>query len=154
MIDSSWLLASATAVETSVTESFPPLASVGPAVSSPTVPFEQYWCENLDETTKVGESIGPWLYGINASEKEYCLSLEKSNYSSWAVADPTPTTHDGYFSTYTTLVRSPSTWAPTLTQPCCGTLCQIVASGVQLYFWPTPAPYPNITTVVGSDGYV
>ena len=137
-----------------IIDSLATLASLDPAVSFPTVPFEQYWCENFDETTLVGESIGPWLYGINASEKDYCLSLEKSNYSSWAVVNPTLTTIVGYSSTFTTFVRSPSQWSPTLTQPCCGTLCQIFASGVQLYFWPTPAPYPSVTTVVGSDGFV
>lgn len=59
------------------TNGLPTVASVNPATSSPAVPFEQYWCANFDETTKVDESIGPWLYGINARYKDYCLSLEK-----------------------------------------------------------------------------
>lgn len=144
-------MASPTTIVASTTEGLATLASVIPATSSSTIPFEQYWCENYDETTEVGESIGPWLYGINASEKQHCLSLERSNYSSWAGANPTSTTAVGWNGTTLT---EPPVWTPTLTQPCCGTLCNIVASAVQLYFWPTPAPYPNITTVVGPDGFI
>lgn len=121
------------------TNGLPTVASVNPATSSPAVPFEQYWCANFDETTKVGESIGPWLYGINARYKDYCLSLEKPIYSSWAAADPPSTTAVGWSGS--TFVRPPY-WAPTLTQPCCGTFCNIVTSAVQLHFWPTRRHLP------------
>ena len=34
-----------------------------------------------------------------------------------------------------------------------GTTCNIQVSAIQLFYWPTPAPLPNITTIVGPDGF-
>jgi len=116
------------------------------------VSFEEYWCAvvnkesaNTPDSYPDNGSVGPPLYGLNTSVKDYCLSLEKANYSSWAAtASPSILTNIDEFSTV---------WQPTRTQPCCDTFCNIAAATAQLLYWPTPAPFPNATTVVGTDGF-
>ncbi len=138
-IDSSALLASSTAKVVNITSKLAPRGALNPAASSTTVPFEQYWCNNFDADV---------LYGINASDKYYCLSLERSNYSTWAAVNHTSITWNGVGGLS---FGRPEWWAPTLTQPCCGTLCQIVADAVEIYSWHTPEPYFNISTTITSD---
>lgn len=143
-IDSASALPSATITGASSPAS---TQSFSPSLTS----FEEYWCANWDhqvantpDSFPNNGSLLPYLYGLNATAKEFCLSLEKANYSSW-VTDPPPP------STFGTFVE-PAMWGPTLTQPCCDTFCNIYASAAQLLYWPTPAPVPAVTTIV-EDGF-
>lgn len=135
-IVTSSLLASRTALQASATDTFTSLPSIDTATSSSVVSFEEYWCDNFNYMTTSGYSYGPFIGYLNASDQQYCMSLEKSSYYSWIAAKHTAIQ-----------------WKPTLTSPCCNNLCNIAASAVQLHFWPTPAPYSNVTTVIGSDGF-
>lgn len=138
-LDSSALLASSTAKRINVTSTIAPHGALNPAAPSTTVPFEQYWCKEFNAIE---------LYGINASDKEYCLSLERSNYGTWAAANHTSITYNGGGGE---ILKRPDWWEPKLTQPCCGTLCQIVADAVEIYSWPIPVAYPNISTTMAPD---
>ena len=107
--------------------------------------FEDYWCVNwaYDYSADPGaggtgadsHDYAPFFLDLNDGSKEFCLSLEKANCSSWAAATPT---QPGY-----------PTWSPTITSPCCNSYCEIQVSAVQMFYWPTPASVPNITTFVG-----
>lgn len=79
------------------------------------VSFEDYWCVNwaYDYSADPGaggigadsHDYAPFFLDLNDSSKDFCLSLEKANCSSWAAATPT---QPGY-----------PTWSPTITSPCC-----------------------------------
>ena len=151
-VDSAAHLAPSNASSANVTYVTSTPAFIKPVTSTSIVPFEEYWCENWDSSPANTPDSFPnngtlegWFYNLDANDKEFCLSLEKANYSSWAAASPTPVV----IGTFT----DPPVWEPTLTPPCCDTFCNIEASAVQLYFWPTPAPVPNVTTISGANGF-
>lgn len=66
---------------------------------------------------------------MNASLKSFCLSLEEANYSS-------------YYATQNT-----GWWTEMTSAPCCKVPI------AQVFYRPTPAPVPNITSVIGPDGF-
>ena len=99
-----------------------------------------------EEGTSEHGGLIPYLYGLNESAKSYCPSLEKANYSSWAATAST------FMTSYADIVTGPL-WSLVVTPPCCDTFCDIGVSAAQLLYWPTPAPVPAVTTVVGSDGF-
>ena len=114
------------------------LASIAlaPQVS---VTLEEYWCENFDfdlEEDPEEDGIKDLFKGLNASSKNFCLSLEKENYSSRATAR-----------------RHQSTWNPVISPPCCDTYCNIQAPAAQLHYRPTTSPAPNVTASVGQGGF-
>ena len=46
-------------------------------------------------------------------------------------------------------------YSVTASPPCCGA-CALNAGdsgGAQVIYWPTPNPYPNVTSIVNSDGF-
>ena len=136
IVVASSLQASKTALQASATDILASPTSIDTATSPSVVSFEEYWCDNYDRMTNSGNSYGPFIGYLDPSDQQFCMSLEKGSYSSWAAANQTALP-----------------WEPTLTKPCCNNLCNIAASAVQIHFWPTPAPYSNVTTVVGSDGF-
>ena len=100
--------------------------------------------KNYDPEEGTSEHGGPipYLNGLNESAKSYCLSLENANYSSWAATAST------VMISYADIVTGPLR-SPVVTPPCCDT----GVSAAQSLYWPTPAPVPAVTTVVGSDGF-
>ena len=140
-IDSSALLASSTAKRVNLTSTLAPHGALSPAASSTIVPFEQYWCKYNNALAQ---------YGVNASDKDYCLSLERSDYSTWAAANHSSITRNvGGGLTFV----QPAFWDLPLTQPCCGTYCRIDADAVEIYPWPTPKPYSNISSTIARDTF-
>ena len=116
--------------------------------------FQEYWCtsgfayspangpDNFDNN---GE-LTPAFFGLDPSVRSYCLSLEAADYSSH-MRNPTATAWSiGTF-------VEPPVWSPTITPPCCNTFCDISAASAQMFYWPTPAPSPGISTLVGPDGF-
>ena len=76
------------------------------------------------------------FYGFDPQTKSFCLSIENADFSS-------------FFATQS----STASWSPTITSPCCNTDCTIQPANAQILFWPTPAPLPNVTTLVGTDNF-
>lgn len=110
------------------------------------VSFVDYWCHfwgviSPGNPEQHPEAIGGYFYGLNASAHSSCLSLEEADYSSWAATASRAV--DVY----------PPAWSPVLTPPCCDNFCDIKASAVQLFYWPTPAVVPNVTTFVDSTSF-
>lgn len=122
--------------------------SITAAAASP-ADFVAYWCNNWGilspaDPEEHPEAIGGYFYGLNVSAHDTCLTLEEANYSSWAAtASPTPT-GDNY---------APPAWSPVMTPPCCDNFCNIQASAVQLYYWPTSTGTPNVTTAIDATGF-
>lgn len=72
---------------------------------------------------------------MNASVKDFCLSLEEADYSS-------------YYATHST-----GWWSAITSAPCCDEICSLKVARAQVLYWPTPAPVPNVTSVIGPDGF-
>ena len=114
------------------------------------VPFEEYWCnywagQNANTPDSFPGSQGsPYFWNLSDTVKSHCLSLEAENYTSWAAHPQTNSVVDGNFT-------ESVFWQPVLTQPCCNTYCNLEAASAQLLYWPTPAPNPNISTIVSND---
>ena len=94
--------------------------------------FSQFWCEAYGEP-KINK-VDPLFYGMNASVKSYCLSIEEANYSSYQASQC------GFWTTITSA-------------PCCDQICSLKVASAQVLYWPTPAPMPNVTSVIGPDGF-
>lgn len=72
------------------------------------------------------------------SSKVFCLSLEKENYTSFYATGLTE-----------------RQWSPVYISPCCDiTSCAVPVENAQMLYWPTPAPVPGVSTIVGSDGFI
>ena len=107
-----------------------------PATSNLNPPtFEDYWCRNLMQPYVYGDPR-PLFYGFNDSIKRTCLSINKASFSSWV--NEFDHTQD---------------WWPTQQPPCCDLHCYLSLGSAQVLYWPTPAPTPGITTMVGLDGF-
>ena len=133
--------------------------------------FEEYWCSrDYDETDINNEDYFdnnqhyvPAFYGLEASVKSYCLSFEAADYSNYMRSYiATQYSHSIFTVPYDTTATYPASvgslfytpsWTPKITPPCCDTFCNIGAASAQMLYWPTPAPVPGITTVVGPDGF-
>ena len=98
---------------------------------------------------------------LNESLSVYCLNVQESSYLSWKTTNTHATgivtciqnVAEGQWDdagTYTETYMPEFT--PTLQPPCCGQ-CAITASRASAFFWPTPAPQPKISTLVGADGF-
>lgn len=98
---------------------------------------------------------------LDQSLSRYCLHVYESAFLSWKTTNTqttsvltcrstvteSPCLHPG---TYVETDVPPFT--PKIKSPCCGP-CTIAAQKAQAIFWPTPAPQPNISTLVGADGF-
>lgn len=107
--------------------------------------FEEYWCSFTSKTYSCFPSHCnggiKCLFNLTDTAKSVCMSLEKENYTSWAVGS------------HTSQMSGPSIfwyqhWVSSLTQPCCNTWCSMLASEARLLYWPTPAPEPHISSYV------
>lgn len=97
---------------------------------------------------------------LDQSLSRYCLHLYESAYLSWKTTNTQTTS----VLTCRSVAESPCLHAgtyvetdvpqftPKIKPPCCGP-CTIAAQTAQAFFWPTPAPRPNISTLVGADGF-
>ena len=98
---------------------------------------------------------------LNASLSSYCLSVQENGYFSWKATNTQSTSFvtctqkmtgsvcdngGTYIETY------PPQYTTTIKPPCCGQ-CAITAWTAYAVFWPTPAPLPKISTLVGADGF-
>ncbi len=107
------------------------------------------------------EDLGTYFGNINQSLSSYCLAVQEKNHFSWKATNTQATSvvtrtrkmtggicdNDG---TYTKTF--PPTYTRTMKPPCCGQ-CVITAWKASAVFWPTPAPQPKISTLVGADGF-
>ena len=113
------------------------------------MPFEEYWCSQIyqapsDKAAIAEDLFGSYtrglgqLYGLDPLTKSFCSSLEKENYTSFFANS-----------------RNGKSWVPVYTSPCCDTSsCAVQVANAQMLYWPTPAPVPGVTTIVGSDGFI
>ena len=98
---------------------------------------------------------------LNPSLSRYCLHVYESAYLSWKTTNTQTTS---VLTCRSTVAESPCLlhgtyvetdvpqFTPKIKPPCCGP-CFIAAQKAQAFFWPTPAPQPNISTLVGTDGF-
>ncbi len=107
------------------------------------------------------EGLGAYFKDLNQSLSSYCLAFQESGYFSWKATNTQTTSvvtctrkmtgnicdNDG-----THTETFPPTYTATMKPPCCGQ-CVIAASKAYAIFWPTPAPQPKISTLVGADGF-
>lgn len=105
--------------------------------------------------------LGSHFVNFNKSLSSYCLTVQESGYFSWKttntqttsvvtctnnVTDSSCDNPGTYTETY------PPQYTPTFKPPCCGN-CVIQAWKAHALFWPTPAPQPKVSTLVGADGF-
>ena len=106
-------------------------------------------------------NLGYNFRDLNESLSLYCLHAQESAYTSWKTTSTQATSivtcvqnvAEGQWNdagTYTETYMPEFT--PTLPSPCCGQ-CTITAPRASAFFWPTPAPEPKISTLVGADGF-
>ena len=106
--------------------------------------FEEFWCQNYADLLDVTPDSGfgqvlPYFWDLNETTKNYCLSLQKAQYTSFINQLPTALPYASELLT---------DWGPVVTPPCCDDVCQMRVSGAQLLYWPTPATFPNVTTII------
>ena len=80
-----------------------------------------------------------------------CGSQFSSGYSNFIATGsivPTHTTSNHYVQP----AYYADEWSFTASAPCCQT-CYLSGGNVQVQFWPTPAPKPNVTAVVDATGF-
>ncbi|KAF6224661.1 hypothetical protein HO173_012902 [Letharia columbiana] len=111
------------------------------------MPFKEYWCSHIwaDPEVKavVTQGLQPetlQLYGLNASAKSFCLSLESADYSSFysSISDALYTKTRPVYFQVTNAQYYVADWTPQVTSPSCDTSCEV---------------RPAITTIVDSDGF-
>ena len=138
--------AAVAATPTRTTNNFTLKAFITPAPSFALPSFEEYWCSTVMDFI-VDHEIYPnnepgncqgYLCGLNSSVRAFCSTWEAAQYSSWAKTQTYPLENE---------------WQHAVSSPCCDAWCNIRVSMVELRYWPTPAPAPNISTIVGPDGY-
>ena len=80
------------------------------------------------------------LYGLNASAKSFCLSLESADYSSFysSISDVLYTKTRPVYFQVTNAQYYVADWTPKVTSPSCDTSCEVRVSNAQLQYWPTP----------------
>lgn len=106
--------------------------------NSPPSLFDEYWCENLagDNDYIMKGPHGPLFSGFEPSIRSHCYSLEAADFSSWYAKGDTL-----------------GGWGPTYTSPCCDLFsCDLTVATANLIYWPTPAPVPNVTSII-SNGF-
>ena len=107
------------------------------------------------------EGLAGYFRNFNQSLSSYCFTLQESGYFSWKTTNTQTTSvvtctknftdsSCNHFGTYTETY--PPQYTPTFKPPCCGQ-CVIGAWKAHALFWPTPAPQPKISTLVGADGF-
>ena len=105
--------------------------------------------------------LGYNFVNFNQSLSRYCLRVQESAYLSWKTTNTQATSVVTCRQTVTEgLCDNPGTYTetfvphftPKMHPPCCGQ-CVITARKAYAVFWPTPAPEPRITTLVGADGF-
>ena len=114
--------------------------------------------------------FGVTFTGVESNLSSYCVSQQIDSLSSF-LQHPTSATGPASANPDLTIVyggapiSSPTTtrptvtvpatfssFIPTYTSPCCGTCC-VTVNNAQVFYWPTPAPDPGVTSVVNEDGY-
>ena len=102
-----------------------------------------------------------YFQNLNPSLSRYCLHVYESAYLSWKTTNTQATS---VLTCRSTVAESPCLYAgtyvetdvpqftPKIKPPCCGQ-CFIAAQKAQAVFWPTPAPRPNFSILVGADGF-
>ena len=102
-----------------------------------------------------------YFQNLDQSLSRYCWHVYESAYLSWKT---TNTQETSVLTCRSTVAESPCLnagtyvetnvpqFTPTIIPPCCGQ-CFIGAQKAQAVFWPTPAPRPDISTLVGADGF-
>ena len=106
------------------------------------------------------ELLGSDFHSFNQSLSSYCLNEQKSAYFSWKATNTQTTSfvtckgevREGCYNIGTFIETQPPQYVPTIKPPCCGQ-CVIDATKAQAIYWPTPAPQPSISTLVGADGF-
>lgn len=107
------------------------------------------------------EDLGSYFTNLNKSLSAYCLKIQESAYSSWKTTNTQKTsvvtctqnvTDSSCDNAGTYTETYPPQYTPIIKPPCCGN-CVIQAWKAHALFWPTPAPQPEISTLVGADGF-
>lgn len=97
------------------------------------------------------DGLSAYFRNLNASLSGYCLSLQIKSFYNFKATNTIPpltsTIRDGNF-TFTI----PPQYSATISPPCCGQ-CYIQADEAHVVYWPTPAPQPNISTIVGANDF-
>ena len=105
--------------------------------------------------------LGASFRNLNESLSRYCLHVQESAYLSWKTTNTQATSAVTCRQNVTSgLCDNPGTYTltyvpqftPKIQPPCCGQ-CVITAWKAYAVFWPTPAPQPGISTLVGADGF-
>lgn len=93
----------------------------------------------------------PYTSVSDVALRSQCASQFSSGYSEFiATASIVPQhTTSNY---YVQPAYYVSQWTFVATTPCCQT-CYLSGGNVQVQFWPTPAPKPNVTAVVDKSGF-
>ena len=106
-------------------------------------------------------NLGYNFINLNESLSRYCLHVQESAYLSWKTTNTQATSVFTCRQTVTGgLCDNPGIYTetnvpqftPKIQPPCCGQ-CAIDAWKAYAVFWPTPAPEPRISTLVGADGF-
>lgn len=114
------------------------------------------------------DGLAAMFKNLNVSLSSYCLSLQIESYYNYKStntippvtstyiheahdADSTNTSSLTFFNVTGTETITPQ-YSPTVSPPCCG-LCYIEADEAHAVYWPSPAPQPNVSTIVGAHGF-
>lgn len=97
----------------------------------------------------------PYSSMTDASLRTQCLLQFSKGYSSFLATGSVASAHTTWYNTDNWYVESPSyadDWTFTASSPCCSK-CSLSGGNVQVQYWPTPAPTPNVTALVDENGF-
>lgn len=97
----------------------------------------------------------PYTSITDTALRSQCLLQFSKGYSSFLATGSVVPAKTTWWNNGGGYVESPSyanDWTFTASSPCCST-CSLSGGNVQVQYWPTPAPTPNVTALVDENGF-